>query len=70
MLINTENIKNKITDHFNTETQKAMDSNLPENLSQMAQTNFQESKIMALKEIEKFENFVEKLSSLTNLSLT
>ncbi len=70
MIINTEQIKDQITDYFNTETQKAIDSNLSENLSQMAQTNFQESKIMALKEIEKFEDFIRKLSSLTNIFLS
>ena len=64
MVIDTEKLKDDITTHFNTETQKAADSGLSPHLKTMAQNNFQDSKIMALKQVEKFEHFMQTMEGI------
>jgi len=62
MIIDTEAIKDRITDHCNRETQAIVDeAKLSKTVSTMGQKHFQDAKVATIEEVEKFEKFMKEL---------
>jgi len=71
MIINTEVIKDEITEHCNRETQKTADNKgLSKSISDMGQRHFQDAKIEIIKKVEEFEKYMDEVDkTFPNLSL-